>query len=70
MIAGKKKLKQTLPHFVSLFFFQRWMLYIQSILKGAMRIASLLRDGNPVLVHCSDGWDRVNDMFCNAFCAH
>ena len=37
----------------------RWPGYVSMILKGAMRIASLLRDGNPVLVHCSDGWDRT-----------
>lgn len=30
----------------------RWLTYVAHILKGAMRIASLIRDGNPVLVHC------------------
>jgi hypothetical protein len=30
----------------------RWLTLIAMILKGAMRVASLLRDGNPVLIHC------------------
>ncbi len=30
----------------------RWVGYVTAILKGAMRVASLLRDGNPVMIHC------------------
>ncbi len=30
----------------------RWLSYVAAILRGAMRVASLLRDGNPVLIHC------------------
>lgn len=30
----------------------KWLHYVAAILKGAMRVASLLRDGQPVLVHC------------------
>jgi hypothetical protein len=30
----------------------RWVAYVANILRGAMRVASLLRDGTPVLIHC------------------
>lgn len=32
------------------------------VLRGGVRIAQLLNDGEPVLVHCSDGWDRTSQL--------
>ncbi|KAK3580803.1 hypothetical protein CHS0354_025144 [Potamilus streckersoni] len=38
----------------------RWLLYISNILKVATQVALCLeKDGRPVLIHCSDGWDRT-----------
>jgi hypothetical protein len=37
-----------------------WPTHIRAVLAGAMRVAHALhRRGTPVLVHCSDGWDRT-----------
>lgn len=33
-----------------------------STLKGASEIAGYLDSGDPVLVHCSDGWDRTSQL--------
>eukprot|EP01119_Soliformovum_irregulare_P020386 TRINITY_DN6591_c0_g2_i1.p1 TRINITY_DN6591_c0_g2~~TRINITY_DN6591_c0_g2_i1.p1 ORF type:complete len:640 (-),score=178.11 TRINITY_DN6591_c0_g2_i1:428-2347(-) len=40
----------------------KWMEYSHIILTGAVRIANLLEDGCPVLIHCSDGWDRTAQL--------
>lgn len=40
----------------------RWMEYVSMILKGASDIAGYLEAGDPVLVHCSDGWDRTSQL--------
>ncbi|KAL3856141.1 hypothetical protein ACJMK2_010931 [Sinanodonta woodiana] len=38
----------------------RWLLYISSILKVATQVAvTMEKEGRPVLIHCSDGWDRT-----------
>lgn len=33
-----------------------------SLLKGASDVAAYLEAGDPVLVHCSDGWDRTSQL--------
>lgn len=40
----------------------KWLQYIGTILKGASSIAESLLYGYPVLVHCSDGWDRTAQL--------
>lgn len=37
----------------------KWLQHIRCILGGALKIVSKISDGYPVLVHCSDGWDRT-----------
>lgn len=39
-----------------------WLQHISAIITGAMRAAYLLNSGEPVLVHCSDGWDRTAQL--------
>lgn len=38
------------------------MEYVGAILKGASTVAAYLEAGDPVLVHCSDGWDRTSQL--------
>lgn len=40
----------------------RWLEHLGAILKGASDIAAYLVAGDPVLVHCSDGWDRTSQL--------
>lgn len=35
---------------------------ISALLKGASRVCAYLEAGDPVLVHCSDGWDRTPQL--------
>ncbi|KAG7314724.1 hypothetical protein KOW79_022027 [Hemibagrus wyckioides] len=38
----------------------RWLQHLSVMLKAATLVSSAVeRDGRPVLVHCSDGWDRT-----------
>lgn len=38
----------------------RWLQHMSGLLRAAVTVASAIeRDGRPVLVHCSDGWDRT-----------
>lgn len=37
----------------------QWLNHIRAILKASHETAVYLRDGMPVLVHCSHGWDRT-----------
>ncbi|XP_058800817.1 myotubularin-related protein 4 [Phymastichus coffea] len=38
----------------------RWFQHMSGLLRAAVTVASAVeRDGRPVLVHCSDGWDRT-----------
>nr|CCA19463.1 myotubularinlike protein putative [Albugo laibachii Nc14] len=40
----------------------RWLEHVCSILQGAIEVATHLERGEPVLVHCSDGWDRTSQL--------
>ena len=41
----------------------KWFNYLGGLLKAAMKIASYVHyKGQPVLVHCSDGWDRTPQL--------
>jgi hypothetical protein len=35
-----------------------WFNFIYQIIKTSVEIASSLKSGNSILIHCSDGWDR------------
>ena len=38
----------------------KWLSHLSSLLKASVRCAKALDDeGRPVIVHCSDGWDRT-----------
>ena len=41
-----------------------WKDHITRILSGAIRIVNVLLSGSPVLVHCTDGWDRTAQLTC------
>jgi len=40
----------------------RWLDHVRLCLVAARRIVDLVEDGVPVLVHCSDGWDRTSQL--------
>jgi hypothetical protein len=50
------------PHWFQLIHDTKWLHHLSLILKGAIRIALHLESGDPVLVHCSDGWDRTSQL--------
>lgn len=50
------------PNWFQLVHDTKWLLYISLILKGAIRVALHLESGEPVLIHCSDGWDRTSQL--------
>ena len=40
----------------------RWLKHVTMVVRGAVRMQHMLCEGNPVLVHCSDGWDRTSQL--------
>jgi hypothetical protein len=40
----------------------KWLEHIKTILIGSDQIIRLLEKGAPVVVHCSDGWDRTSQL--------
>jgi len=40
----------------------KWLDHIKLILSGAIKMARLVSEGNSLLVHCSDGWDRTPQL--------
>ncbi|KAF7260362.1 hypothetical protein EG68_01886 [Paragonimus skrjabini miyazakii] len=54
-----------------------WLRHLRVILEAAFFVATRLNEGNSVLVHCSDGWDRtaqvcslaqiILDPYCRTF---
>ncbi|XP_049792985.1 myotubularin-related protein 3 isoform X1 [Schistocerca nitens] len=48
------------PNWYSLLEGTRWLQHMSGLLRAAVTVASAVHvDGRPVLVHCSDGWDRT-----------
>lgn len=48
------------PSWLSALESTRWLQHLSVMLKAATLVSSAVeRDGRPVLVHCSDGWDRT-----------
>jgi hypothetical protein len=39
-----------------------WLRHISDILRGSIRIASLVHSGATVVVHCTHGWDRTTQL--------
>jgi hypothetical protein len=50
------------PNWFQLIHDTKWLLYVSLILKAAIRVALHLESGEPVLIHCSDGWDRTSQL--------
>jgi len=40
----------------------KWLPHVSNVLRGAIGVAESLMQGHPVLVHCSDGWDRTAQL--------
>ncbi|TYZ57749.1 hypothetical protein PybrP1_007758 [[Pythium] brassicae (nom. inval.)] len=40
----------------------KWLVYVRQLLKAALQIVELLRQGESVLLHCSHGWDRTSQL--------
>lgn len=40
----------------------RWLTHVASILRCAVRIVRHIVEGESVVVHCSDGWDRTSQL--------
>ncbi|GLH01661.1 Uncharacterized protein GBIM_07751 [Gryllus bimaculatus] len=48
------------PNWLSLLEGSRWLHHMAGLMRAAVAVASAVaREGRPVLVHCSDGWDRT-----------
>ncbi|XP_060533012.1 myotubularin-related protein 3 [Cylas formicarius] len=48
------------PNWFSLLEGTRWLLHMSGLIKAAVTLAGAVeRDARPVVVHCSDGWDRT-----------
>eukprot|EP01063_Lacrimia_lanifica_P041722 TRINITY_DN979_c1_g1_i1.p1 TRINITY_DN979_c1_g1~~TRINITY_DN979_c1_g1_i1.p1 ORF type:complete len:775 (+),score=288.38 TRINITY_DN979_c1_g1_i1:97-2421(+) len=43
-----------------------WVLHVQRLLYGSLRIVEDVMAGVPCLVHCSDGWDRTSQLTSTA----
>ena len=56
------KLVMTNKSFWSQFEATRWLDFIMITLKKTTEIAKLVSEGNNVLIHCSDGWDRTPQL--------
>eukprot|EP01006_Ploeotia_vitrea_P026342 TRINITY_DN59324_c0_g1_i1.p1 TRINITY_DN59324_c0_g1~~TRINITY_DN59324_c0_g1_i1.p1 ORF type:complete len:809 (-),score=82.23 TRINITY_DN59324_c0_g1_i1:123-2549(-) len=39
-----------------------WLLHIQRIVWGAVRLMECLENGDSVVTHCTDGWDRTSQV--------
>jgi myotubularin-related protein 1/2 len=39
-----------------------WIDFIFMLIKGSIQIAQSVKNGNTVLIHCSDGWDRASQL--------
>ena len=37
----------------------KWLQHLGAILYGTHVVVSAVEDARPVLIHCSDGWDRT-----------
>ncbi|XP_034951437.1 myotubularin-related protein 3 [Chelonus insularis] len=49
-----------LPNWLTLLEGTRWLQHMSDLLQAAVTVASAIeREGRPVLVHCTDGWDRT-----------
>jgi myotubularin-related protein 1/2 len=40
----------------------KWLHHISDILSASVYIAQMLERGDPILLHCSDGWDRTAQL--------
>ena len=40
----------------------RWLQHVRSVLSGSVTVAAAVANGESVLVHCSDGWDRTAQL--------
>eukprot|EP01012_Entosiphon_sulcatum_P014936 TRINITY_DN19966_c0_g1_i1.p1 TRINITY_DN19966_c0_g1~~TRINITY_DN19966_c0_g1_i1.p1 ORF type:complete len:937 (-),score=103.03 TRINITY_DN19966_c0_g1_i1:3-2813(-) len=56
---GAPTLKEGTAGFLGLVEDSQWLLHIQRIIWGAVKVVDLLEGGSSVLVHCTDGWDRT-----------
>ncbi|KAK7070785.1 Myotubularin-related protein 4 [Halocaridina rubra] len=49
-----------IPNWLSMLEGSRWLSHISGLLKAAVTVVqAVVREARPVLVHCSDGWDRT-----------
>lgn len=39
-----------------------WVQHVSLVIRGARFVAEQVEHGTPVLVHCSDGWDRTSQL--------
>jgi len=51
-----------IDHWVRDFGSSRWLKHVMLVVRGAVRMQNLVMGGTPVLVHCSDGWDRTSQL--------
>lgn len=51
--------KTSMANFISIIESSHWLKHVRSLLETSNFIATSVKDGISVLVHCSDGWDRT-----------
>lgn len=55
------------PNWLSILENSKWFTYLSALLKSAaVVVSSIDKEGKPVLVHCSDGWDRTTQIIALA----
>ena len=40
----------------------KWLQHLSLLLKSAVIIVNAIEEGHPVVVHCTDGWDRTPQL--------
>jgi len=50
------------PKYAQLLDESGWIHHLHLILAGAELLTQLIQNGHPVLIHCSDGWDRTAQL--------
>ncbi|XP_068443984.1 myotubularin [Clinocottus analis] len=49
-------------HWLSSLESTHWLEHVKLVLSGAIQVADKVSNGNSVVVHCSDGWDRTAQL--------
>mmetsp|Transcript_33884 Transcript_33884/g.82153 ORF Transcript_33884/g.82153 Transcript_33884/m.82153 type:complete len:1647 (-) Transcript_33884:1494-6434(-) len=65
-IACESQLVRRSDEYWDLILKSKWVAHVRNMVMQSYRLAQTMLDGETVLVHCSDGWDRTAQMCCLA----